>query len=105
MEQEEIIKEKKLIEYEDQLDKERKELIRKKQYQKYLEGIAAKENKLQKEFEEKLLPLVVSLPMNSEEKLKSYHNNVYKLSDKANRNRKYLWNSMKNHKMINFIII
>jgi hypothetical protein len=48
----------------------------------------AKENKLQKEFEEKLIPVEVSLPMNSDERLKNYHNRIYKLSDKADRNRK-----------------
>jgi hypothetical protein len=48
----------------------------------------AKENKLQKEFEEKLIPVEVSLPMNSDERLKNYHNHIYKLSDKADRNRK-----------------
>ena len=47
-----------------------------------------KENKLQKEFAEKLIPVEVSLPMNSEERLKKYHNNIYRLSDKADRNRK-----------------
>ena len=106
MEQEELLREKQRIEYEDQLEKERKELIKKKQYQEYLEGMQAKENKLQKEFEEKLIPLGVSLPMNSDERLKSYHNNVYKLSDKADRNRKLFMEyneKSKNDKYYNYL--
>ena len=106
MEQEELMREKKRIEYEDLLDKERKELIKKKQYQEYLEGMAAKENKIQKEFEEKLIPESVSLPMNSEQRLNSYHNNVYKLSDKADRNRKLFMEyneKSKNDKYYNYL--
>ena len=106
MEQEELLREKQRIENEDQLEKERKELIKKKQYQEYLEGMQAKENKLQKEFEEKLIPLGVSLPMNSDERLKSYHNNVYKLSDKADRNRKLFMEyneKSKNDKYYNYL--
>jgi hypothetical protein len=106
MEQEELLREKQRIEYEDQLEKERKEFIKKKQYQEYLEGMQAKENKLQKEFEEKLKPLGVSLPMNSDERLKSYHNNVYKLSDKADRNRKLFMEyneKSKNDKYYNYL--
>ena len=105
-EKEEIIREKKRIELEDQLEKERKEQLKKKQYQEYLEGIQAKEDKMQKEFEEKLIPLVVSLPMNSDERLKKYHNNVYKLSDKADRNRKLFMEyneKAKNDKYYNYL--
>ena len=87
-EQEEILREKERIQYEDELEKERKNLLKKLQYNEYIEGMQAKENKLQKEFEEKLIPVEVSLPMNSDEKLKNYHNHIYKLSDKADRNRK-----------------
>ena len=106
MEQEELLREKQRIELEDQLERERKELIKRKQYQEYLEGMQAKENKLQKEFEEKLIPLGVSLPMNSDERLKSYHNNVYKLSDKADRNRKLFMEyneKSKNDKYYNYL--
>ena len=106
MEQEELMREKQRIDFEDQLEKERKEIIKKKQYQEYLEGMQAKENKLQKEFEEKLIPLGVSLPMNSDERLKSYHNNVYKLSDKADRNRKLFMEyneKSKNDKYYNYL--
>ena len=88
MEQEEIQREKSRILYEDQLEQERKNLLKKLQYSEYIEGMKAKENKLQKEFEEKLKPVEVSLPMNSDERLKNYHNHIYKLSDKADRNRK-----------------
>ena len=88
MEQEEIQREKSRILYEDQLEQERKNLLKKLQYSEYIEGMKAKENKLQKEFEEKLIPEEVSLPMNSDERLKNYHNHIYKLSDKADRNRK-----------------
>ena len=87
-EQEEILREKERIQYEDELEKERKNLLKKLQYNEYIEGMQAKENKLQKEFEEKLIPVGVSLPMNSDERLKNYHNHIYKLSDKADRNRK-----------------
>ena len=106
MEQAELMREKQRIQIEDQIEKERKELIKKKQYQEYLEGMKAKENKLQKEFEEKLIPLGVSLPMNSDERLKSYHNNVYKLSDKADRNRKLFMEyneKTKNNKYYNYL--
>ena len=106
MEQAELMREKQRIQLEDQLEKERKELIKKKQYQEYIEGMQAKENKLQKEFEEKLIPLGVSLPMNSDERLKSYHNNVYKLSDKADRNRKLFMEyneKSKNDKYYNYL--
>ena len=87
-EQAEIIREQERIEYEDQLEKERKNYLKQLQYNEYIEGIQAKENKLQKEFEEKLKQVEVSLPMNSDERLKNYHNHIYKLSDKAVRNRK-----------------
>ena len=88
MEQEELMRERERILYENQLEQERKNLLKKLQYNEYIEGIHAKENKLQKEFQEKLKPEEVSLPMNSDERLKNYHNNIYKLSDKADRNRK-----------------
>ena len=106
MEQAELMREKQRIEIEDQLEKERKNQIKKIQYQEYLEGMQAKENKLQKEFEEKLIPLGVSLPMNSDERLKSYHNNVYKLSDKADLNRKLFMQyneKAKNDKYYNYL--
>ena len=106
MEQAELMREKQRIELEDQLEKERKNQIKKIQYQEYLEGMQAKENKLQKEFEEKLIPLGVSLPMNSDERLKSYHNNVYKLSDKADLNRKLFMQyneKAKNDKYYNYL--
>ena len=88
MEQEELMREKKRILYENQLEQERKNLLKKLQYNEYIEGIHAKENKLQKEFQEKLKPEEVSLPMNSDERLKKFHNHIYKLSDKAKRNKK-----------------
>ena len=107
MENEELIREQKRIEMEDILEKRRKEELKRKQYKEYIEGLQAKENKLQKEFEEKLIPLGVSLPMNSDERLKSYHNNVYKLSDKADRNRKLFMEyheKNKNDKYYNYLI-
>jgi len=87
-EQEEILKENERLLHEDELEKERKILLKKLQYNEYIQSIQKKENKLQKEFEEKLIPMEVSLPMNSDERLKNYHNRIYKLSDKADRNRK-----------------
>ena len=87
-EQAEILREQERIEYEDHLEKERKNYLKQLQYNDYIEGMQSKENKLQKEFEEKLKPVEVSLPINSDERLKNYHNRIYKLSDKADRNRK-----------------
>ena len=87
-EQEEILRENERLQYEDELERERKNLLKKLQYNEYIQGIQKRENKLQKEFEEKLIPVEVSLPMNSDERLKNYHNRIYKLSDKADRNRK-----------------
>ena len=87
-EQEEILRENERLQYEDELERERKNLLKKLQYNEYIQGIQKRENKLQKEFEEKLSPVEVSLPMNSDERLKNYHNRIYKLSDKADRNRK-----------------
>ena len=87
-EQEEILRENERLQYEDELERERKNLLKKIQYNEYIQGIQKRENKLQKEFEEKLIPVEVSLPMNSDERLKNYHNRIYKLSDKADRNRK-----------------
>ena len=87
-EQEEILRENERLQYEDELERERKNLLKKLQYNEYIQGIQKRENKLQKEFEEKLIPVEVSLPMNSYERLKNYHNRIYKLSDKADRNRK-----------------
>ena len=87
-EQAEILREQERIEYEDQLEKERRNYLKQLQYNDYIEGMQSKENKLQKEFEEKLKPVEVSLPINSDERLKNYHNRIYKLSDKADRNRK-----------------
>ena len=87
-EQEEILRENERLQYEDELERERKNLLKKLQYNEYIKGIQKRENKLQKEFEEKLIPVEVSLPMNSDERLKNYHNRIYKLSDKADRNRK-----------------
>ena len=87
-EQEEILRENERLQYEDELERERKNLLKILQYNEYIQGIQKRENKLQKEFEEKLIPVEVSLPMNSDERLKNYHNRIYKLSDKADRNRK-----------------
>ena len=87
-EQEELFREKKRMEIESIMERERKDQLKKIQYQEYLEGLKKRENKIQKELEEKLTPMGVSLPMNSDERLKSYHNKVYKLSDRADRNRK-----------------
>ena len=87
-EQEEILRENERLQYEDELERERKNLLKKLKYNEYIQGIQKRENKLQKEFEEKLIPVEVSLPMNSDERLKNYHNRIYKLSDKADRNRK-----------------
>ena len=83
----------------------RKQLIQ-KQYQEYLIGLQSKEKKIQKEFEEKLIPLSVSLPMNSDMNLNNYHNNIYRLSDIADRNRKLFMEyneKTKNQKHYNYL--
>ena len=56
-EQAEILREQERIEYEDHLEKERKNYLKQLQYNDYIEGMQSKENKLQKEFEEKLKPV------------------------------------------------
>ena len=56
-EQEEILRENERFQYEDQLERERKNYLKQLQYNEYIEGMQAKENKLQKEFEEKLKPV------------------------------------------------
>ena len=87
-EQDEIMREQERIELEDKEQRERRKKLISLQYQDYIHGLQEKENKTQKEFEEKLIPLSVSLPMNSEKGLRLYHDRIYKLSDKADRNKK-----------------
>ena len=105
-EQNEIMREQERIELEDKEQKERKQKLISLQYQDYIRGLQEKENKTQKEFEEKLIPLSVSLPMNSEQRLRLYHDRIYKLSDKADRNKKLFMDyneKAKNDKFYNYL--
>ena len=71
---------------------ERKEMENRKlknlQYNDYITGLKEREKKIQQAFEYKLKPMNVTLPMNSDEMLRNYHNKIYKLSEKADRNRR-----------------
>ena len=80
--QAEILREQERIKYEDQLEKERKN------YSKQLQYCKPKKINYKKKYEEKLKTVEVILPMNSDERLKKFHNHIYKLSDKAKRNKK-----------------
>ena len=87
-EQKAILREKQRIEQEDQEQKERKQKLIQLQYKDYIRGLQEKENKTQKEFEEKLIPQNLSLNMNSEQRLQNYRNKIYKLSERADLNKK-----------------
>ena len=87
-EQREILREQQRIEQEEQEQKERKQKLISLQYKDYIRGLQEKENKTQKEFEEKLIPQNLSLQMNSEQRLQNYHDKIYKLSEKADRNKR-----------------
>ena len=105
-EQDEIMREQERIELEDKEQRERRKKLISLQYQDYIHGLQEKENKTQKEFEEKLIPLSVSLPMNSEKGLRLYHDRIYKLSDKADRNKKLFMDyseRAKNDKYYNYL--
>ena len=105
-EQNDIMREQQRIELEDKEQNERRKKLISLQYQDYIRGLQEKENKTQKEFEEKLIPLSVSLPMNSEKGLRSYHDRIYKLSDKADRNKKLFMDyneKAKNDKYYNYL--
>ena len=105
-EQNEIMREQQRIELEYKEQNQRRQKLISLQYQDYIRGLQEKENKTQKEFEEKLIPLNVSLPMNSEQRLRSYHDRIYKLSDKADRNKKLFMDyneKSKNDKFYNYL--
>ena len=105
-EQNDLMREQKRIELEDKEQDERRKQLISLQYQDYIRGLQEKENKTQREFEEKLVPLSVSLPMNSEQALRSYHDRIYKLSDKADRNKKLFMDyseKTKNNKYYNYL--
>ena len=105
-EQNDIMREQERIEFEDKEQRERRQKLISLQYQDYIRGLQEKENKTQKEFEEKLIPLSVSLPMNSEQRLRSYHDKIYRLSDKADRNKKLFMDyneKAKNDKYYNYL--
>ena len=87
-EQRQILDEQKRIEQEDQEQRERKQKLIQFQYKDYIRGLQEKERKNQKEFEEKLIPQNLSLNMNSEQRLKNYHDRIYKLSERADLNKK-----------------
>ena len=105
-EQSEILREQERIEMEEREQEARRQQLISLQYQDYIRGLQEKENKTQREFEQKLIPLSVSLPMNSEQALRSYHDRVYKLSDKADRNKKLFMDyseKTKNNKYYNYL--
>jgi hypothetical protein len=105
-EQSEIMREQKRIELEEKEQESRRQQLIALQYQDYIRGLQEKENKTQKEFEQKLIPLSVSLPMKSEQALRSYHDRIYKLSDKADRNKKLFMDyseKTKNNKYYNYL--
>ena len=87
-EQKAILREKERIEQEEQEQKERKQKLISLQYQDYIRGLQEKESKTQREFEEKLIPQNLSLQMNSEQRLKNYHDKIYRLSERADRNKR-----------------
>ena len=87
-EQREILREQQRIEQEEQEQKERKQKLISLQYKDYIRGLQEKETKTQKEFEEKLIPQNLSLQMNSEQRLRNYHDRIYKLSERADRNKR-----------------
>ena len=87
-EQREILREQQRIEQEEQEQKERKQKLISLQYKDYIRGLQEKENKTQREFEEKLIPQNLSLQMNSEQRLQNYHDKIYKLSERADRNKR-----------------
>ena len=87
-EQRQILDEQKRIEQEDQEQRERRQKLIQLQYKDYIRGLQEKESKTQKEFEEKLIPQNLSLNMNSEQRLKNYHDRIYKLSERADLNKK-----------------
>ena len=87
-EQREILREQQRIEQEEQEQKERKQKLISLQYKDYIRGLQEKENKTQREFKEKLIPQNLSLQMNSEQRLQNYHDKIYKLSERADRNKR-----------------
>ena len=60
--------------------------IAQKQYNDYMKGIEAREEKRMREIEEKMRPTAVSLQLGSEENLKAYHDKLTRLSNRADRN-------------------
>jgi len=105
-EQEEIMREQERIRQEDKIQEERRKKLIQLQYNDYIRGLQEKENKTQREFEQKLIPESVSLPMNSEQRLNSYHDRIYKLSDRADRNKKLFmdyYQKSKNEKFYNYL--
>ncbi len=63
-----------------------KKNIAEKQYNDYMKGLEAREEKKMREIEEKMKPTAVSLQLGSEENLKAYHDKLTKLSNRADRN-------------------
>ncbi len=83
-----ILREQEKIKMEEKQREEKQKKLMEMQYKDYIEGLHEKEVKIEKEYKEKLIPLQLSLPMNSNENLNSYHKKIYQLSDKADLNRK-----------------
>ena len=63
-----------------------KKNIAEKQYNDYMKGLEARQERKMREIEEKMKPTAVSLQLGSEENLKAYHDKLTKLSNRADRN-------------------
>ena len=63
-----------------------KKNIAEKQYNDYMKGLEARQERKMREIEQKMKPTAVSLQLGSEENLKAYHDKLTKLSNRADRN-------------------
>ena len=82
-----------------------KKNITEKQYNDYMKGLEAREEKKMREIEEKMKPTAVSLQLGSEENLKAYHDKLTKLSNRADRNSELYNEYNKKIKKYHIIII
>lgn len=87
-EQNRILLEQKRIELEEKEQRESRKKLMELQFNEYLRGLRERETKFQREFQEKLKPLNVTLPMKSDQDLRMYHDRIYKLADKSDLYKK-----------------
>ena len=85
-EQRELFEVQKSLQEEQKTLQDRKRQIAQMQYSDYLASLEAKRLKELHDYESKLQSNNVSLPMNSEERLKKYHNYIVDLSNKVDSN-------------------